>query len=119
MAIEIKMITICVRKATLEQKYPGGLKGFREDACGFLREDEMLIGFSVMNSLDAEGIVADLEQHGLRLLSENGEEFVDIAIADTLGPSRKCSWLRYRNVDNIGSYSPSYLEWQNSQSHGL
>jgi hypothetical protein len=102
MAVLLEAISVIVRRATLEEKYPGGLSAYQRDCpnATFCMDAELTrIGFMIPP--DVETFVGRLMHRGLLFYDDH--TFLDIAVVDQFqGPTRPCSWLvAARSTDGL------------------
>lgn len=93
MPVLLEAISVVVRRATLEERYPGGLDGYVRDCPnGTYCVDDHLTRVGFMAPPDVQEWVRHLEHQGLRLLGPDG--FDEVAIVDqNSGPTRPCPWI--------------------------
>ena len=95
MAVLVEATSVIVRIDILEEKYPGGFEDYKRDCPNStFCADEYLTRVGFMNPRDVKIFVDQLEEYGL--LPDDGEKFVDLAVADQLnGPNAPCDWLGF------------------------
>lgn len=87
MPIPIRFMTVVIKKHIIEEKYPGGLKGFMEDQSCLT--DEHLIGVTFMSSGDVTSFLDVLRSLGFALPA-------CCAIGDQhLGPMDRCPGIEF------------------------
>lgn len=112
MAVLIEGYSLIVRNSTLEQKYPGGLAGYRHDCPnGSFCADESLcrVGFMVRD--DADVFIAQLAARGLTPFRKETAE--DVALMSAVdGPLVPCDWLE------LGKWGDIALAWLAGDERG-
>ncbi len=100
MSVSAAVFSVIVRNATLEEKFPGGVKGFRQLCPNrtFCTDGQISrVGF--MNEDDAHAFIAQLAAAGLEPFKENVS--VDVALTDPLfGSHFNCDWLEMGNYEH-------------------
>jgi hypothetical protein len=99
-AVLAECLNVIVPVGTLEERYPGGVKGY-ELSCPnqtFCRDQHLTrVGF--MSPADLERFVASITTSTALTLRDEGG-FVDIAVVDMIGgPTAPCSWLEFDDLD--------------------
>jgi hypothetical protein len=93
MAILIEALNVVVRRALLEQRFPGGTTGFEDIVPNqtFCADDHLVrVGF--MDPASVGEFVATLERYGFQLF--DGSTFTDVAVVDQLrGLTAPAPWL--------------------------
>ena len=93
MSVLVEAISVVIRIATLEEKYPGGLAGYRSDCPNrtFCADDHLCrVGFMVPT--DVGYFVDTLERLGLKPFQ--GDMAHDVVVIDqTHGPTTDCDWI--------------------------
>lgn len=99
MAVLVEAISVIIRRATIEKKYPGGWEGFVSNAPNdTLCADEDIARLGFMTPDDVEVFVKRLEGFGFRFLAEG--KAVDLAVADQIhGITAPCDWLEFGRVN--------------------
>lgn len=99
MAILIEAYTVILRNKTIEGKYPGGLKKYKQDAPnGSFCTDEEICGITLMVPEDVKAFIKKLEGYGLAYL--DGDQYTDIALVCQLrGLLAHCDWLQFIRGD--------------------
>lgn len=99
MAILVEAYTVILRNKTIEEKYLGGLKKYKQDApnASFCTDEE-ICGITLMTPADVKAFIKRLETCGLVYL--NGNKYVDIALVCQLrGLLAYCDWLQFVRGD--------------------
>lgn len=104
MSVLVEGISVIVRVATLEEKHPDGLLGFRLDCRNrTFCSDGTLARVGFMAPADAQAFVARLESLGL--VFERDGRFVDIAVFDQqTGPTGLCEDLVFGRTEQGVAY---------------
>ena len=95
MAVHIEFFSVIVPVRAIEERFMGGMAGFRE-ACGEPPTDGELVRMSAMNQMDILYIVQTLERGGMkRTCWRNGREhWLDFCVVDRCsGPTLPCDWI--------------------------
>lgn len=79
MAVAIEFLSVIVRKAAAEEKYPGGLDGFARLDLGNYLEDEHLVRIGFMSSRDAWAFADELQSAGLRCSNDRESDIAVIS----------------------------------------
>src|SRR5262249_38941529 len=95
MSVLVEVISVIVRKITIQQKYPGGLPRYQEECPNrTFCMDEYLTRIGFMTPVDVGSFVGSLQVEGL-VFSQNGK-FIDIAVVDQrTGLTAGCDWLQF------------------------
>jgi hypothetical protein len=115
MSVLVQAISVVIRNSTVEEKYPGGLRGYRDDCPNqtFCADEHLCrVGFMVPEAVG--DFVTELQSHGLEF-AETGD-FTDIAVVDQMtGPTAPCPWLCF------GQHPDGYsLAWLiGTDPHGM
>lgn len=93
MSVICEGISVIVRCADLEAKYPGGALGFKLDCPrNSFCSDGYLARVEFAAAADAGAFIERLMEHGLIYVTN--DEYVEIAVVDEhLGLVRYCDWL--------------------------
>ena len=98
MSVLIEGICVVVKRATIEEKYRGGVARYAEDCPNTMYcADEHLtaVGFQVLD--DAYRWIRRLEIQSFVFIQKG--VYRDIAVVEKLrGPCRKCAWLDFSNI---------------------
>lgn len=99
MALLIEAISVVVRIASIQARYPGGWESFKEEVPNqTLCADANLVRVGFMNPADVKSFISDLEKNNLVFLKNN--EAIDIAVADQLnGFTVACNWAECGTVE--------------------
>jgi len=103
MGVLVEALSVLVPVSLLEEKYPGGVEGYRLHAPnGTFCTDGHLTRIGFMAPPDVKDFIGSLEALGL--VFHDGKQFVDVAIVDqNQGPTSPCSWLQAaRNPRGFG-----------------
>ena len=102
MSVLIEGTSVVVPSRILDERYPGGERGFLLDAPGLWRHSDGSIACAVfMTPEDVRAMDAHLAGHGITY--EAGGKSRDAAVVDMhAGPLRPCSWLDFRYVERDG-----------------
>jgi hypothetical protein len=95
MAVKIEFISVIVPVRAIEDRFRGGMSGFR-DACGEPPTDGELVRMGAVNPVDVLAIVHILERGGMkRTCLRNGREhWLDFCVVDRCsGPTLPCEWI--------------------------
>jgi hypothetical protein len=107
MSVLIEALSVVVTNKTLEEKYLGGLLGYRGECPNqtFCTDGHLSrVGFMVPEDVGA--FVEKLKCHGLDF-AETGD-FTDIAVVDQMtGPTAPCPWLYF--AQHPDGYSLAWL----------
>lgn len=103
MAVIIEGISVVVRRARIEESYPGGWDQFVADCPNqTLCADHDLARVGFMTPIDVEAFVRHLEQSGL-IFTRAGKA-ADIVVVDQLrGPTGPCDWVDFGHVEIDGN----------------
>ena len=100
LAIEIRFITIVIRRDAIEAKVPGGWIGWLESHKRRIGKtcwhDEHLFATSSMNHHDTSGQLKDYKERGLITMAQNsegGDEWQDMCVLEILSFPSQCPWL--------------------------
>lgn len=103
-AILIEAYTVIMRKATIAEKYPGGLEQYRQDHNPL--EDDHLAALLFMNPAGVRKFISWLEGYGFQYVVD--DRSVDIVVVDMFdGPIRPCGWVGFE------------IEKEQSRTHDL
>jgi len=93
MSIRTSMISVVVRKDSVNRLCDGGVEKFKEAHKIYHPqfEDENLLVYSYMNGMDVEHKCEELKKYGLKLEQDN--KFVDMAVVEFF-PTLECDWLK-------------------------
>jgi len=99
MAVLIEALNVVVRRALLEQRFPGGINGFRDVVPNqTFCADEHLVRVGFMDPASVGDFVATLERYGFQLF--DGSAFIDMAVVDQLrGPTAPAPWLTIEKAE--------------------
>jgi|GEM_PF-185339 len=102
MAVLIEAISVIVRRAAVEKRFPGGWQGFlRQVPNRTLCSDHDFARVGFMSPADVEAYISTLEAGGL-VFRKDGEA-VDFAVVDQLrGPTIPTSWLEFGKLETDG-----------------
>jgi hypothetical protein len=94
-SVLIEAISVVVRRVTLEAKYPGGVRQYRQDCPNrTFCMDDRLTRVGLMVPADAKSYVSHLKRLGLTFHRDG--EFRDIAVVDQMtGPTAPTPWLEW------------------------
>jgi hypothetical protein len=103
MAVLVEAISVLVKVAALEERFPGSWEGFRAAAPNAtLCSDGEIARLGFMAPQDVEACVKQLERHGLVFLADGIA--VDIAVADQQrGLTTRCDWIECGQVTADGN----------------
>jgi hypothetical protein len=98
MAVLVEAISVIVRTASVEARYPGGWPAFRDAVPNpTLASDNEIARVGFMTPEDVQGYIDLLEANGLVFLRDRNAQ--DIAVADQqAGVTTRCNWLRFGRV---------------------
>lgn len=99
MAVLIEALNVVVRRALLEQRFPGGIIGFQDIVPNkTFCADEHLVRVGFMDPASVGDFVATLERYGFELF--DGSRFTDMAVVDQLrGPTAPAPWLTMERAE--------------------
>ncbi|MBK9214639.1 MAG: tetratricopeptide repeat protein [Chloracidobacterium sp.] len=103
MAVLIEAISVIVRRRSIEERFPGGWRGFLSDAPNrTLYSDEEIASVSFMSADDVKAYIFYLESHGLDF--EIGGKTVDISVVDQVrGFTTPSPWLEFGDLEKDGN----------------
>jgi hypothetical protein len=107
MSVLIEAISVVIRNSTLEEKYPGGLRGYREDCPNrtFCADEHLSrVGFMVPD--DVGNFVAKLERFGIVPFVDD-VAFEVVVVDQMIGPTTECDWIEGGRYDE--GYSAAWL----------
>lgn len=99
MAVLVEGVSVIVKRASIDQRYPGGWNAFVKDAPNStLCADSHIARLGFMSDRAALAYVLTLQEHGF--LSPGGPEPSDIAICcQNRGLRDECSWAVFGTVE--------------------
>jgi hypothetical protein len=99
MSVLAQAMAVAVRRRTIEQKYPGGLEGYRRDSPNqTFAADRHLAVVSFMDPLDVMAFIDRLEILGFAF--HDDEKYLEVAVVDEReGPPHPCHWLAWEAHD--------------------
>ncbi|MCM0080848.1 hypothetical protein L4X63_04510 [Geomonas sp. Red32] len=102
MAVLVEGISVIVRRATIDEKFPGGWEAFKGIVPNrTLCSDDEVARVGFLSAEDVQSFVAVLEEAGFQFVSEGTA--VDIAVADQkAGFTANCSWAEFGHIE-LGS----------------
>jgi tetratricopeptide (TPR) repeat protein len=105
MSVLIEGDSVLVRNSTLEERYPGGVEGYRRDCPNnTFCSDERLSRVGFMMPGDAEEFIAQLAAKGLTPFRHEASE--DVALVNPgAGLRRPCSWVE------VGRWGAVAIAW--------
>jgi len=94
MSVLVEVISVIIRNVTLEEKYPGGVEGYRRDCPNAtFYTDGAITRVGFMSREDVQQHIEPLKSLGL-VFHRDGQA-IDIAVVDMVtGPTTSCEWLR-------------------------
>jgi hypothetical protein len=96
MAVHIEFFSVVVPVRAIEERFSGGMVGFRE-ACGEPPTDGELVRMGAMNRVDLLEIVHTLERGGMKGIywKDCREHWLDFCVVDSCsGPTLPCDWIK-------------------------
>jgi len=98
MAVLVEAISVVVKRASIEARYPGGLDAFVKNAPNrTLCADTALVRLGFMTPADVEAFVKSLEARGLRYLVKGKAR--DLVVVDQQrGFLAYCDWTEFGHV---------------------
>jgi hypothetical protein len=98
MAVLIEAISVVVKRASIEAKYPGGFEAFVRNAPNrTLCADTAVVRLGFMTPADVEAFVKSLQQHGLTYIA--GGKAQDLIVVDQQrGFLVPCDWADFGHV---------------------
>ena len=98
MAVLVEGISVVIRRAAIESKFPGGWEGFVEDVPNpTLCTDDELARVGFMTPADVKAYVEHLSLFGIQYVEE--KKAVDLIVADQLnGFAVDCEWAEFGHV---------------------
>lgn len=102
MAVLVEAISVVVRRARIDELWPGGWNAFAAHCPNqTLCADRDLARIGFMTPSDVERFVDSLRGHGL--LFQQGREAIDLVIVDQMrGPTTPCHWVEFGHVEMEG-----------------
>ena len=102
MAVLVEAISVVVRRAAIDAKFPGGWAAFAAHAPNrTLCADGEIARLGFMSPADVESFVRALELAGLTHL--DGDTAVDLVVVDQMsGPASPSGWLEFGHVELAG-----------------
>jgi hypothetical protein len=103
MAVLIEAISVVVKRASIEARYPGGWEAFVKNAPNrTLCADTALVRLGFMTPADVEAFVKSLVAHGLRYLVSGKAR--DLVVVDQQrGFLANCDWTEFGHVKLDGN----------------
>ena len=93
MAVLIEAISVVIKRSVIDDKYPGGIEGFKRDAPNkTFCADEHLARIGFMSPVDVKAYCKELASHGfIYHVDQVPEDFV--VIDQQSGPVVPCEWV--------------------------
>lgn len=98
MAVLIEGISIIIKLPVIEDKYPGGVEGFKREVPNYTYcADDHLVRIGFMTPVDVEDFCKHLEDHGF-IYHVDGVSQDLIVVDQQSGPMVSCEWLFFGNA---------------------